>query len=363
MFLFLDYCHCSFNFCFLSGARPSTNKTLATFCNSWNSWFRFTFSILSNYIWIEFILCSRKWRQYTLILYFYLIIYTIQSTWRSCWLYICYYWTSLYILKVFACTLKLFKLIYLFLLFYMGAITTNPIRILVNITRYYTWTSLGACIIIFLSVLFLACHISLIEKLTSFKIDYHSILFSLFHSKSRILSILFLWYCSRSLPAQHYMLQRQFIMNFKFIIFINRIPTLWIIFIIANWILFFKMIQIIIFPTSWFGYSFHSYTACATLIYNSMSKSWTLIEIIRWEYLLAIFYILPILDSFLSTILKILWMINEVWLKLTLNKIGTVWGHLIFSIIILRDQGSWYRGLWLRIINIINLTLMHSIIY
>ena len=152
-------------------------------------------------------------------------------------------------------------------------------------------------------------------------------------------------------------------MNFKFIIFINRIPSLRIIFIIANRVLFFKMVQIIIFPTSRFSYSFHSYTACATLIYYSVSEPRTLIKIIRWEYLLAIFYILSILNSFLGTIFKILWMINEVWLKLILNKIGTIWGHLIFSIIILRDQGSWYRGLCLGIINIINLTLMHSIIY
>lgn len=245
----------------------------------------------------------------------------------------------------------------------MRAVTTNSGWILVYITRYYTRTGLGACIIIFLSILFLACHISFIEKLSSFEINYHSIFFLLFHSKTRILPILFLWNGSRCLPAHYYMIQRQFIMDFKFIIFINGVSSLWIIFIIANRILFFKMIQIIIFPTSLFGYSFHSYTACSTLVNYSVSEPGALIEIIRWEHLLAVFYILPILDSFLSTILKILRMVDEVRLKLILNEVGTIRGHLIFSIIILGDQWSWYWGLSLVIINIIYLTLMHSIIY
>ena len=105
VFLFLDHCHCSLDFCFLPRACPSTYKSLAAFCNSWNSWFRFTFSILNYNIWIEFILCSREWWQNALILYFYLIIYTVKPTWWSCRLDVCYYWTSLYILKIFASAL------------------------------------------------------------------------------------------------------------------------------------------------------------------------------------------------------------------------------------------------------------------
>lgn len=205
MFLFLDYSHCSFYFCFLPGACPSTYKSLAAFCNSWNSWFRFTFSILSVNIWIEFILSARQWWQNALILYFYLIIHTIKSTWWSCWLNVCYYWATLYVLKIFSCALKFFKFIYLFLLFYMRTVTTNSIWILVYITWYYAWTGLSACIIIFLSILLLTCHVSFIKKLPSFKIYYHTIFFSLFHSKSRILPILFLWNRSGRLPTHHHM--------------------------------------------------------------------------------------------------------------------------------------------------------------
>ena len=152
-------------------------------------------------------------------------------------------------------------------------------------------------------------------------------------------------------------------MDFKFIIFIYWIASLRIIFIVTHRILFFKMIQIIIFPASRFGYSFHSYTACPTLINNSVSEAGTLIKIIRWEYLLTILYILPILYPFLCAILKILRMVDEMCLKLILNEVGTIWVRLIFSIIILRDQWSWDWGLSLVIINIINLILVHSIIY
>ena len=90
IFLFLDNRNWSFYFCFLSRACPTTDKSLAIFCNSWYSWFRFTFSSLRYNIRIKFILCSRKRRQYTLILYFNLIIYAGKSTWRSCRLYIWY---------------------------------------------------------------------------------------------------------------------------------------------------------------------------------------------------------------------------------------------------------------------------------
>ena len=46
IFLFLDNRNWSFYFCFLSRACPTTDKSLAIFCNSWYSWFRFTFSSL-----------------------------------------------------------------------------------------------------------------------------------------------------------------------------------------------------------------------------------------------------------------------------------------------------------------------------
>lgn len=245
----------------------------------------------------------------------------------------------------------------------MRAVAADSIWILVYVTWYYAWTGLSTCIVIFLSVLFLARHVSFIKKLPSFKIYYHSIFFSLLHSKSRVLSILFLWNGSGCLSTHHHLFQWQLVMDFKFIIFIDWISSLRVIFIIANRILFFKMIQIIIFPASRFGYSFHSYTACPTLINDSVSEPGTLIEIIRWEYLLTIIYILPILDSFLSAILEILRVVDEMCLKLVLNEVGTVGVRLIFSIIILGDQWSWYWGLSLVIINIINLTLMHSIIY
>jgi len=192
----------------------------------------------------------------------------------------------------------------------MRAVAADSIWILVYVTWYYAWTGLSTCIVIFLSVLFLACHVSFIKKLPSFKIYYHSIFFSLLHSKSRVLSILFLWNGSGCLSTHHHLFQWQLVMDFKFIIFIDWISSLRVIFIIANRILFFKMIQIIIFSASCFRDSFHSYTVCATLIYYDVSIAWSLVKIVWWEYLLTTFYVLPILDSFLCTVLKILRMID-----------------------------------------------------